>query len=183
MGYHRAGFEVVGVDLHPQPHYPFEFHQEDALKFPMEGFDAIHASPPCQHRSRATAWRGSRDSWPDLLVPTLDRLGDRARAPWVVENVVEAGTLLPDLLLCGTAFGLPVMRHRRFGLSWDPSALTPPCAHESVIPFDHGSTAPESAYRAALGVSWMTVQESRQAIPPAYTEWIGRQLMALLTDR
>ena len=183
MGYHRAGFEVVGVDLHPQPHYPFEFHQADALTFPLEGFDAIHASPPCQRRSRATSWRGSRESCPDLLIPTLERLRAEAAVPWVVENVPEAGALLPSLVLCGTAFGLRVIRHRRFGLSRELAVLTPPCAHEGVIPFDHGGTRPESAYREALGVGWMTVEESRQAIPPVYTEWIGRQLLAALEGK
>ena len=180
MGYSRAGFEVVGVDVNPQPHYPFEFHQADALTFPLEGFDVIHASPPCQRRSRATSWRGSRESWPDLLIPTLERLRSEACVPWIVENVPEAGALLPSLLLCGTAFGLPVIRHRRFGLSWDLPDLTPPCAHERVIPFDHGGTKPESVYREALGVGWMTVEESRQAIPPAYTEWLGRRMGAAL---
>lgn len=182
MGYHRSGFEVVGVDIAPQPHYPFEFHQEDAMTCPLEGFDAIHASPPCQHFSTATAWRGSRDDHPDLLTPMLARLREEARVPWVVENVPGARSKVPDLLLCGTAFGLGVIRHRAFGLSWTPDNawLTPPCQHLGTIPFDHGGTATESEYRAALGVPWMTVEESRQAVPPAYTEWIGRALLAQL---
>ena len=180
MGYHRAGFEVVGVDLHPQLHYPFEFHQADALTFPLDGFDAIHASPPCQRRSRATAWRGSRESWPDVLVPTLERLRAEAIVPWVVENVPEAADLLPDLMLCGTAFGLRVVRHRRFGLSWPLLQSTPSCQHVDYVPFDHGGHGTESEFREALGVPWMTAREARQAIPPAYTEWIGRHLLEAL---
>src|SRR3989304_1640190 len=90
MGYHRAGFEVVGVDINPQKHYPFEFHQADAMTYPLDGFDAIHASPPCQHYSvtkSAPNCDGSKH--PDLLPSTRARLL-KQKAPWVVENVVGA---------------------------------------------------------------------------------------------
>jgi hypothetical protein len=108
MGYHRAGFVVVGVDLRPQPRYPFEFVRADALEVLADrafvaGFDAVHASPTCQHHANVTAWRGSRDDHPDNLTPTLALLAG-CSVPYVVENVPEA---LPtwDLVLCGDAVG------------------------------------------------------------------------------
>src|SRR5512140_2399640 len=89
MGYHRAGFDVVGVDIKPQPHYPFEFHQADALTFPLAGFDAIHASPPCQaYSAMRTTWN-ARNDHPDLLPPTRAML-EAANIPWVIENVPGA---------------------------------------------------------------------------------------------
>lgn len=175
MGYHRAGFEVVGVDVRPQPNYPFDFHQADAMTFPLEGFDAIHASPPCQHYARVTRWRGTAGAHPDLLGPTLDRLTGQD-APWVVENVPEA-IGRPDLVLCGSMFGLAVRRHRHFLTSWPSFGLLHPCRHEGLLPFMHKA---ERAYADALGCEWMTNREARQAIPPAYTEWIGRQLLTQL---
>src|SRR5512134_3964137 len=76
MGYHRAGFDVVGVDIKPQPHYPFEFYQADALTYPLDGFDAYHASPPCQRYSTITKYHGKEvtESHPDLLPTTRERL-------------------------------------------------------------------------------------------------------------
>src|SRR6476660_7498674 len=91
MGYHRAGFEVAGVDIKPQPHYPFEFHQADAMTYPLDGFDVIHASPPCQAFTQMSArWRGKggkADSHEDLLTPILEKLASN-RVPYIVENVV-----------------------------------------------------------------------------------------------
>jgi DNA (cytosine-5)-methyltransferase 1 len=187
VGYHRAGFEVVGVDIRPQPHYPFEFWQQDVLTFEeidwrciIPGdYDAIHASPPCQFASRATAWRGSRDSHRNLIPPTRKFL-QATGLPYIIENVQEArGQLREPTLLCGSMVGLAVERHRYFEANW---SLWQPasCAHIGLLSFDHGGKAPESAYRAAMGCDWMTVEESRQAIPPAYTFWIGRQLVSHL---
>ena len=177
MGYHRAGFEVVGVDDRPQPRYPFEFHQGDAMTWPLEGFDAIHASPPCQAYARVTAWRGDRGDHPDLLDATWERLS-RARVPYVIENVPEA-LPLADLELCGSHFGLAVRRHRRFLAPWLPFALLTPCAHHGLKPFEHKG---ERAYADAMGCTWMSKKEARQAIPPAYTEYIGQRLTRLLAD-
>lgn len=178
IGYHRAGFEVVGVDIDPQPNYPFEFHQADAMTFPLDDFDAIHASPPCQHYTPVTRWRGSSGDHPDLYDRTLTRLLD-SNAVWAIENVPHA-PFTPDVVLCGSMFGLPIRRHRWFIGS--PSLLpwVQPCTHRSTdLAFDHGgTTSTESEYRDAMGCDWMTVKESRQAIPPAYTEWIGGQLLA-----
>jgi hypothetical protein len=181
VGYTRAGFDVTGVDLHPQPRYPFHFIKRDALEALADrpflaGFDAIHASPTCQTFARVTAWRGSRDEHPDLLTPTLRALTDIA-IPWVVENVPEA-PLRADYLLCGTQFGLNVRRHRIFQRgNWTGFDLIPPCrCHRNprVLPFMHKG---ERAFADAMGCEWMSNREARQAIPPAYTEHIGAQLL------
>jgi DNA (cytosine-5)-methyltransferase 1 len=174
MGYHRAGFDVVGVDIDPQPRYPFEFHRGDAMTWPLNGFEAIHASPPCQRYARVTGCRGRADNHPDLLGPILERLKSQA-APWIVENVPEA-IPRPDLILCGSSFGLRVRRHRHFLTSWPSFGLMPPCSHGGLLPFMHKG---ERAYADALGCHWMTNREAREAIPPAYTEWTGGQLLAL----
>ena len=173
MGYHRAGFDVVGVDIRPQPHYPFEFHQGDAMTWSLHGYDAIHASPPCQHYAPVTAWRGRQQDHPDLLVPIVDRLAGSG-VPWVVENVPHA-PLVPDFVLCGSMFGLAVWRHRWFLTSWAGFELVPPCQHAGLLPFMHKG---ERAYADAMGCDWMSTRESRQAIPPAYTEWLGARLLA-----
>lgn len=119
-GYDLAGFEVVGVDLYPQPNYPFEFHQADALTFDLDGFDYAHASPPCQF---ATAYRRRIDhvkKSPNLIPATRARI---AHLPYVIENVATARAELKDpLQLCGSSFGLDVRRHRLFESNMDLSA-------------------------------------------------------------
>jgi DNA (cytosine-5)-methyltransferase 1 len=194
MGYHRAGFDVVGVDIAPQPRYPFEFHQRDALavlailrdsQCCMEpGYDAVHASPPCQHFANVTSWRGARGDHADLLTPTLALLG-ALTLPWVVENVPEALTTW-HYVLCGSQFGLTldgrtIKRHRGFRRgNWAGYDLLPPCDHRRVRPFMHKD---ERAYADAMGCTWMTKTEAREAIPPAYTEYIGTQLLEHLRER
>jgi site-specific DNA-cytosine methylase len=120
MGYSRAGFEVVGVDIEPQPNYPFEFVQGDALEVlwghgywgvPAD-FDAIHASPPCQHYANVTRWRGDQADHPDLIAPVRDLL-EQTGLPYVIENVRTA-ELRSCFLLCGSHFLLPIRRHRYF---------------------------------------------------------------------
>jgi hypothetical protein len=181
MGYHRAGFDVVGVDIAPQPRYPFPFIQGDALDFTDNPswwqFDAIHASPPCQHYANVTRWNGNQDNHPDLIARTRELL-EQTGLPYVIENV-RTDQLRADFMLCGTALGHPFRRHRHFETNWSGTTLNHPCQHRrSDYSFDHGSKQPESVYRDALGCQWMTVQESREAIPPAYTEHIGEQLLA-----
>ena len=198
VGYHQAGFDVIGVDINRQPNYPFEFHQADAISVLRSMVDypnfsgelwrptsyaAIHASPTCQTRSRATAWRGRREDHPDLLTPTLDLLS-RLSVPWVVENVPEAvwdGTMRGDLMLCGTHFGLPIKRHRAFQYgNWSSFTLLPPCQchrNPDLLPFEHKA---ERAFADAMGCTWMNKFEARQAIPPAFTSFIGEQLLAHL---
>jgi DNA (cytosine-5)-methyltransferase 1 len=195
MGYHRAGFEVVGVDIKPQPHYPFEFHKADALEYVAEHgreYDAIHASPPCQAYSGITRQFGRPQEWPDLVGPVREALMDIG-VPWVIENVVGAPMQSP-IVLCGTSFGLGVRRHRLFEMS-APPILFPPCNHfrhyaMSVTgnPGGHSRRDPKSrfgllpAWKEAMGIDWdVTAHECKEAIPPAYTEWIGRQLLAALS--
>ncbi|WP_170837846.1 DNA cytosine methyltransferase [Streptomyces sp. TP-A0874] len=185
MGYHLAGFDVTGVDLHPQPNYPFAFHQADALTYltdlittsRIREFDLVHASWPCQHFARVTAWRGSRGAHPDLLTPGRELL-KATGLPWVIENVPEA-PLRPDHILCGSQFGLRVRRHRLFETSWGGGGeLLPPCWHpkgrNKLLAFEHKD---ERAYADAMGCTWMTNLEARQAVPPAYSQWIAEQFL------
>ena len=182
MGYYLAGYDVVGVDLHPMPNYPFTFHQADALDYldritrtgEIEKYGVVHASWPCQHFANVTNWRGSQTDHEDLLTPGRE-LMQAAGRPWVIENVPEA-PLRPDYLLCGSQFGLRVRRHRSFETSWGGGGdLLPPCwHHKGLLPFMHKG---ERAYADAMGCTWMTKHEARQAVPPAYSEWIGRQYL------
>jgi hypothetical protein len=184
VGYHRAGFDVVGVDLHPQPNYPFRFLQMDALEYlenveVSSGFDAIHASPPCQHYAGSTAWRGDRSKHPDLIGPTRELL-EATGLPYVIENVPDARRHLRNpLMLCGSAFGLRVRRHRYFETNWPLGVLTLGCHHRRAdLAFEHKG---ERAYADAMGCEWMTAREAREAVPPAYTELIGCQLRQYLS--
>ena len=186
MGYHRAGFDVVGVDIKPQPHYPFEFHQADALTFPLDGYDAIHASPPCQ--AFTLAQRIQHREHPDLIAPIRTRLEEHH---YVIENVVGAPLLNP-ITLCGEWFGLRVYRHRLFessALLDQPSHLrhlallakmgrpVKNCEYMHIA----GHFSDVATARIAMGIDWMTRDELSEAIPPAYTEFIGRQLIECLT--
>lgn len=205
MGYHRAGFEVVGVDIEPQPNYPFEFIQDDALQYaswgPMSRFDAIHASPPCQRWSDLAKRNGNADEWPDLIGPTW-KLLHVIGLPYVIENV-EGAPLIDPMTLCGTQFpGLRVIRHRLFETSF-PVIAPPPCNNVHPLVFTHdkrknhygrldqdvsfvqvtgGGNAKVANKRAAMGIDWMTGKEINEAIPPAYTEYVGHQLLAHLSE-
>ena len=125
MGYHRAGFTVVGVDINPQRHYPFEFHQADALEFDVSGFDAIHASPPCQAFTAYKRRPNHVGDYPDLIWPTRQKL-IASGVPYVIENIPKAPLLNP-ITLCGSSFGLDVRRHRLF--ESNVPLLAPPCDH------------------------------------------------------
>lgn len=192
MGYHLAGFEVVGVDIVEQPHYPFEFHQADARDFPLDGFDAIHASPPCQQFSVYTNGPVASKRHPNLIPSTRARLA-RAGVPYVIENVPGAPLIRP-VRYCGSSFGLDVQRHRLF--ESNVRLFAPRCRHDRF----RGSFAPAGnrvnqrrtveigvwripidVQQQAIGIDWMTIAELSQAIPPAYTEHIGRQLLAALS--
>ena len=186
MGYHRAGFDVVGVDIEPQPRYPFTFIQADAMTFPLDGFDAIHASPPCQAYSIAA--KGTGKVYPDLLAPVRDRLIARG-TPWVIENVPGA-PMRADYQICGCQVGLKLRRMRWFETSWEGFVLSRPHHHDGPVVSVVGHGTPtwvrqQLGYnptiedcRAAMGIEWMTRAELSQAIPPAYTELIGGYLMA-----
>jgi DNA (cytosine-5)-methyltransferase 1 len=180
MGYYRAGFEVVGVDIKPQPHYPFEFHQADALTYPLEGFDAYHASPPCQRYSRMQNIHHNYNKHPDLIEPTRNHLLSTGK-PFIIENVIGA-PLRVDLMLCGTMFGLHIPKHRIFESNVQLPILNVKCNHIDVYdPFHGGEMArgERVKYSQALGIDWfMTRQEVREAIPPIYTEYIGEILFS-----
>lgn len=209
-GYHLAGFDVVGVDVTPQPRYPFEFVQADAIEY-METhgheFDAIHASPPCQAYSITK--NAHTVEHPDLLDPTRDAL-EATGKPWVIENV-EGAPLREPLTLCGTEFGLrardvdgvmlALKRHRLFesnvflmgagGCSHDGTPVAGSYTgsrHRTPADRDNperrGGYTPHRSVRAELmGIDWMNERELALAIPPVYTEFIGRQLMAELGGR
>jgi DNA (cytosine-5)-methyltransferase 1 len=191
MGYRSAGFDVVGVDLSPQPNYPFEFHQADALTFPLDGFDAIHASPPCQSFTAYKRRPNHVGEYPNLIAPVRDRLV-AAGVPWVIENVPKA-PLRDPVQLCGSSFGLDVRRHRLFESNYPLTA--PPCDHSWQTPRFPPATnrvnlrrtvevgvwrIPLAVQHAAMGVDWMTLEELSEAIPPAYTEHLGRQLLEVI---
>lgn len=194
FGYHRAGFtEIVGVDSAPQPHYPFTFVQADATTYPLEGFDAIHASPPCQRYSTITKrWGSARaDEHPDLIALTRARL-IASGVPYVIENVVGArGELVAPIMLCGSTFGLAVRRHRLF--ESNVPLLTRRCQHgpEPALqvnghPGGSSRRDPKARFgsveewRAGMGISWMNAPELAEAIPPAFTEFVGSQLLTVL---
>lgn len=200
MGYHEAGFEVTGVDLEAQPNYPFEFLQADALSLSsvfMNSFDAIHASPPCQAYSDLAKRNKNAHEWPQLIDPVREML-DASGLPYVIENV-EGAPLRNPVMLCGTMFkGLRVLRHRLFESNFP--ILTPTHGrHPKVHTFDKrkshygkthdmrdfvqvtgGGNCTIAAARDAMGISWMNKGELNEAIPPAYTRLIGRQLLAYI---
>ncbi len=196
VGYHRAGFDVMGVDHRPQPRFLFRFVQADALEYLAEHgreFDAIHASPPCQAYSVATPV-SVRANHPDLLAVTRNALLATGRI-WVIENVVGA-PMLYHVTLCGGMFGLRVYRHRRFETSH--LIFSPPHPpHVAPATGARGNRErkrlyQEDGYHAticgnggshwgdAMGIDWMIGKELSQAIPPAYTEFIGGRLMAVV---
>lgn len=194
MGYHRAGFDVVGVDIEPQPDYPFEFVQADALEFLAEHgheFDAVHASPPCRDHTTLTSRVGIVGNG-HLLAATRTGLGVNG-APWVIENV-QGAPMRRDLMLCGEMFGLGVIRHRWFELGGWTTAQPVHVAHRGRVsgmrhgewfqgPYfqvygDGGGKGSIADWQRAMGIGWMTRREDlANAVPPAYTEWIGRYLL------
>jgi DNA (cytosine-5)-methyltransferase 1 len=185
-GYDKAGFDVTGFDIEDQPNYPFAFFKADAMEVLADRdflatFDAIHVSPICQGHASVTDWRGSRSDYPDLLTPSLALL-EAQPVPWVAENVPEA-PIRPDYLLCGTQFGLRVKRHRAFQRgNWSTYDLLPRCdcyRNPELIPFEHKD---ERAFADAMGCTWMTNLEGRQAVPPAFAEYIGAQMLASITQ-
>lgn len=194
VGYYRAGFEVVGIDIAPMPHYPFEFHRADALEYcAAHGaeFDAIHASPPCQAYTKSTKqWRAAGRDYPDLISQTRDALTKFCK-PYIIENVPGAPLRNP-VLLNGHLFGLFVHRPRLFECNFDiPLVLLPQgekpikmgravSSGDVIQPVGHFSGADYA--RSQMGIDWMTVSELAQAIPPAYTEFIGSHLMSLIKD-
>lgn len=207
MGYHQAGFDVFGVDINPQPRYPFPFHLGDALEVLtndtfMAGFDAIHASPPCQDHSALKATSGLHGTG-HLLEATLEALRAQDK-PWIVENV--PGAPMPGALtLCGTEFGLGIehqgrryrLRRHRLFLAQFHLMGAGGCMHgtDPVVGVYGDHLRSRGHYRKgadfpgedkvalggqALGIGWMTWKGLSQSIPPAYTQFLGEQLLAVL---
>lgn len=186
-GYARAGFEVVGVDINPQPNYLFKFMRADAMTFDLHGFDFVAASPPCQRYTLAQRIRDNEH--PDLVAPLRDRLRASGK-PYAIENVPGAPLHRP-VELCGTMFGLQVYRHRGFECSFPVVQPLHPL-HEAPLckmgrkpepgQFMHvvGNFSGVQQARNAMGISWMARDELREAIPPAYAEYIGRAAIAFL---
>lgn len=194
MGYYQAGFDVVGVDINFQKNYPFEFHQADALTYPLGGFDVVHASPPCQHYSQICKAMGIAADKPDLIAPIRDRISVSSRS-YIIENV-KGAPLRDPIMICGAAFnlgasGMDLPRHRYF--ESNIGLLTLPCTHRkghTMGVYGNGTNKWHldkigrclrvDEMREAMGINWMTRKELSQAIPPAYTEYIGRQLIQYL---
>jgi DNA (cytosine-5)-methyltransferase 1 len=201
MGYHLAGFEVVGVDIDPQPNYPFEHHVSDAVEFVRahgHEFDLIHGSPPCQAWSPLNAY--NHKVYPELIAPTREAMLAAGR-PYVIENVEAAAPeLINPVMLCGPMFGLRVYRHRLFETSFPLTAPTHPahtavCSRNGYMPTEsrpfmtitggRHSRAWQNAACDAMGMPWtkvpaggdikLGIREVCEAIPPAYARWIGWQ--------
>ena len=227
MGYYKAGFDVVGVDIKNQPHYPsfhnadyakhFKFYQADALTFPLEGYDAYHASPPCQaySRLRHLPWLKGRN-YPALIEITREILETTSK-PWIIENVADAplGQKYGSIMLCGWSLAeLPIYRHRLFESNVammapshrpHPEVIYPggklgsrysqantvcgAFGYTKTIPRSYGTSISVCGHdgtrnfpkaEEAMGIDWMTKYELTQAIPPAYSEYVGKYLLAEL---
>lgn len=196
VGYDRAGFEVTGVDINPQPRYPYTFVQADAMEVLRDWhflgrFDAIHASPPCQAWTPLGALHPDK-AYPQLIDPVRQALFLRG-IPWVIENVMAAPLIKENsIVLCGEMFGLRTYRHRRFeshlGLTAPahPRHVTKTATKQRRKRWAEGwhisITGDVGTYCGpeAMGIDWMTGHEMSEAVPPAYTEHIGTQLLARL---
>ena len=210
MGYHRAGFDVTGVDLEPRfaKRYPFKFIAGDAIEYVKEHgheYDVIHASPPCQHATIATSGI-DRSKYPRLIEPTRDALIATGK-PYVIENV-KGAALRDPLTLCGSMFNLTTMdddgtwlrmeRHRLFESNVPLTAPDDDFHDRSTQvagsyggarrdkvearTIRHGGYVPSiPVQQRLLGIDWMTQYGMYQSVPPAYTEWLGAQLLRHIT--
>jgi hypothetical protein len=208
MGYRRAGFDVVGVDITPRPNYPFTFHQGDALTYlaaliasgEIRRYAAVHASPPCQNKCALTVGTNRSQGWGgthvDLVAPTRALL-ERTGLPYVIEQPNGRAAIRKDLSLCGEMFGLGVLRHRNFELGgWTMARPVHPKHRGRVRGYRHGrfydgpyvaaygsggGKATVAEMQSAMGITWTDVREElTEAIPPAFSEHIGRALHTCL---
>lgn len=182
-----AGFEVEGVDIEPQPRYPYKFHQADAREFPLKGFDGVWASPPCQgftaYKRRPNHVRPRENQ-----IPVIREKLKASGLPYIIENVPGAPLENP-ITLCGSMFGLDVKRHRNFECSFP--VLTPACNHDVWTPRFPCATnrvnlrktvevgvyrIPLAVQRKAMGIDWMNLGELSEAIPPAYSKFLGERM-------
>lgn len=203
MGFHRAGFDVVGVDIEPQPRYPFEFHQADAIEFCNrygKDFDVIAGGPPCKAMTGmqhlGTARNGSYPTHVNLIPETREAMKSTGK-PYIIENVAGARKhLINPIVLCGKQFGLKVYRHRYFETSFFclmpphlPHRDSTPSAGNGISPNGFISVAGTGGVKGmtsdeiidywsmAMGIDWMSRYGLSQAVPPAYTKWIGEQIL------
>jgi hypothetical protein len=211
MGYHRAGFDVIGVDIAPRPNYPFTLHQGDALQHlarlittgEIRRYTAVHTSPPCQDGCALTVGTNRAMGWGRAhvqLIPALRELLDRTGLPYVIEQPTGRAPVRKDLSLCGEMFGLGVIRHRNFELGGWTAAQPAHRAHRGRVRgwrhgeyFDGpyvaaygsgGGKATVAEMQHAMGITWTDVREElTEAIPPAYTEWIGSAFLARTEHR
>jgi hypothetical protein len=205
MGYYRAGFDVIGVDIEPQPNYPFELHQYDALEFlrrmtggvtEWNAVDVIHASPPCQASCNLTKGTNAGRVYKQLIPQTRELLAQTG-LPTVIENV-QGAQIRRDLTLCGEMFGLGVIRHRYFECSF-PVVQPEHVKHRGRVrgwrhgkyfdgPYvavygDGGGKASVPEAQEAMGIDWTdNLVSLNEAIPPAYSEYIGEQLIEELRE-
>ena len=194
MGYHRAGFEVVGVDIKKQKRYPFKFIQADALEILdnqsfLNQFDVIVASPPCQTHSITQHLRNAQGKSTDKvdLIPQTRTALQNWGGVYIIENVPGAPLINP-VILCGSSFNLKVRRHRQFESNIHLTGL--PCNHKAQgkpvgiygsmkdeIPGGGHTAKTIEQAREAMGIDWMLWGDLVEAIPPAYTEHLGKQIM------
>jgi DNA (cytosine-5)-methyltransferase 1 len=209
MGYHRVGFEVIGIDIKPQPRYPFRFICADVPKLDLVtlardlGAVVLAGSPPCKVRTTMKAFSSAHHT--DLL-PGFREQCIATGLPYIIENVPPSPDMIDPVTLCGSSFDLGVLRHRLFESNMTLTA--PACDHEGqaarspgypVKRYHSGSPVITMSpvigcygrgqglgpgevelWKQAMGIDWMTRDEMAQAIPPAYTEHLGRQIMAQL---
>jgi DNA (cytosine-5)-methyltransferase 1 len=205
MGYHMAGFDVTGADIEDHPSYPFRLVMQDALEADLSGYDAYAASPPCQGYSR-TRHQSKSDSL--LLIGQVRDRFESTGKPYVIENVEDARwDMKSPVRLCGSSFGLRVRRHRLFEANFDLAG--PDCDHgwqNSYKPYriyvgksrtggvgyresgvqpvyggNHNVGGDSRFYKSvAMGIDWMSEEDLNEAIPPAYSAYVGRQLLRLV---
>lgn len=195
-GLHRAGLDVTGVDINPQPNYPFRFIQADAMTFDLAGYDFVHASPPCQAYSVGTK-RWAPEQYPDLIAATRERL-QATGLPYIIENVPGAPLWAP-VRLCGVMFDLRVIRHRHFESNVQLHVPRHRRHHEPIMrpALDgtdrivkrswymtvaghggHSSSYKFADWQSAMGIDWMTRKELIESIPPVYSEYLGKQIIS-----
>lgn len=199
VGLHRSGFKVTGWDIDFQPHYPFGYHLQHALNADLRGFDFVWASPPCQRYTRMNRGLlkslGTQKDYPDMIADVRSKLKAWGGL-YVIENV-KGAPLINPFMLCGSSFGMHIQRHRLFESNF--MVLERPCVHgfwdrdkhpvhrlqgKSRIIGCYGHSRGKGdnvgSRGRAMGIDWMTMDELSEAIPPAYSEYIGRQAIRLI---